>query len=148
MSPFQLKDSYYSYLNLDFDPEKTQEPDQEGYLDFYVAIKPTLKVLRSKEHSQMFRAELTLETDVDHHTHPISLNLRLVGLFELDETQIDSKSPDESEAKAFMQIKLNGGAMLYSACREYVRIVASRFPFGQDFQLPTISPREAFSSQE
>lgn len=146
MSPFQLKESYYSYLNLDFDPEKTQKPDEHGETEFTVAIKPTLKILRSKEHTNMFRVELTLETDHEIHTHPIGLNLGLIGLFELDESQIDATSKEEAEAKAFLQIRLNGGAMLYSACREYVRLVASRFPFGQDFQLPTISPKEAFYS--
>jgi hypothetical protein len=148
MSPFQLRESYYSTLNLDFDPEKTHEPDQDGYLEFSVAIKPELKVLRSKEHSQMFRAELSLETDEENHTHPVNLSLKLVGLFELDENQIEAESSDEAETKAFTLIRLNGGAMLYSACREYVRLVASRFPFGQDFQLPTISPKEAFLPQE
>lgn len=148
MSPFQLKESYYSTLNIDFNPEKTQEPDQNGYLEFSVAIKPSLQLLRSKEHPQMFRAELTLETDDENHTHPITLNLKLVGLFELDENQMDAESPEEAEARAFTLIRLNGGAMLYSACREYIRLVASRFPFGQDFQLPTISPKDAFMSQE
>lgn len=144
MSPLQLKESYYSHLNLEFDSNKTQEPDKEGYVDFSVAIKPTLNVLRSKEHPQMFRVELTLETDEANHSHPLALSLALIGLFEIDESQIESSSKEEAEAKAFMQIRLNGGAMLYSACREYVRLVASRFPFGQDFQLPTISPKEAF----
>ena len=147
--PLQLKDSYYKNLSLNFNDDVflALSEAEEGEVELKVSINIDLNVKRSKKDPSNFLAELNIET-AEGNNHPIEFNLTLAGFFivELEETEDEAEPEDKAknDAHYFKLVRLNGGSILYSSAREYLRLIASRFPMPEGFQLPTVSPRDAF----
>jgi hypothetical protein len=57
---------------------------------------------------------------------------------------VSGEETEEQKTHYFNLVRYNGGSILYSSAREYLKLVASRFPLGIGFQLPTVSPKDAF----
>lgn len=144
--PMQLKESFYKKVHIELDEaimEMLSESEEDEDTELSLSVQTDLQLLRSKEDDSKFIAELAIKTS-DESTHPLTLDLVLVGMFEVDLSG-DFESDKDRDTYCSRLVRINGGAMLYSAAREYLRVVSSRMPLSDNFQLPTVTPVEAFA---
>ncbi len=116
-------DEVHTKLNLDIKPSETPTPFDVGVWS---------SILENKEDplKYMLRMKIVIPHP-DRDTIPIQGIFGIVGFFSVDESV-----PKEQRASL---VKVTGGAMLYSASREFILLVTYRTSPFPPFYLPTLS---------
>jgi preprotein translocase subunit SecB len=125
--PLRLERHYYeevhTRLNPDLKPSEIPTPFEVGLWS---------SVLENKEDPFKFMLKMRIVVPYPpQETIPIQGSFEIVGFFTVEESV-----PKDQRASL---VKVTGGAMLYSAAREFVLLVTFRTTLFPPFYLPTLS---------
>ena len=122
--PLTLENYFFTKLSIQAAAPSTVQGGDE----IQIKIKHRVQVKQNKEEKDLWQLILDLNPEIVTGEYmPYNFELQVVGFFRV--------GPSVKLDEAGHLVYCNGASMLYSAAREFLLGVTSRFPWG-DFNLP------------